>query len=92
MNKLILVLLALLLAATYAVRIQTQNMNQIIPPGLPSKMRRGDLQIDDNGASLDDLCELCFGGDENSRVQLKDDEGFDCETIVDDCFDDDGSS
>ena len=97
MNKLILVLLALLLAATYAVRMQKYKF-----PSDPNAYKSAfvyqtdanffRLQAKENEESLDVLCELCFGGDEISRVQLKEDEGFDCEEIVDDCFGDDGSS
>ena len=34
------------------------------------------LKIKDNEASLDEMCELYLGGDEISRVQPKEDEGF----------------
>ena len=92
MNKLILVLLVVLLASTYAVRMQAQTMNQR-PRPWPSCRRLRYLQTEEDEASLAEMCELCFGGDEGSRVQLKEDEGFDCGEIVEYCFgEEDGSS
>ena len=89
MNKLILVLLAVLLASTYA----QGRVRRPIRVHRKTLVSYPKLQTEDNEASLDDFCELCFGGDETSRVQLEEDAGFDCETITDDCFgEDDGSS
>ena len=102
MNKLILVLLALLLVSTYSLRISTARIISMDDHYITQETclfgycktytYKYKLQINDNEASLDEKCELCFGGDEASRVQLEEDEGFDCKTIANDCFDDDGSS
>ena len=86
MDKLILVLLVLVLAATYAVRIKVQTMKvwrtgqdtYNVYFGIWSTFSTNSkLQIKDNEASLHEMCELCFWQEEISTVQLKEDEGFD---------------